>query len=149
MTSKYIPEGYHSITPSICVNGAQNVIDFLKEVFGAKERMRMEGPGGKIMHAEFDIGDSAIMVADTMPGCPARTNSLYVYVENVDAAYKRALQTGASSDREPQDMFYGDRSAAVTDPFGNFWGIATHIEDVSPEELKKRAEAFQKQFAAS
>jgi PhnB protein len=149
MTTKHIPEGYHSITPSLSVNGAQKLIDFLKNVFGAKERMRMEGPGGKIMHAEFDIGDSAIMVGDTMPGCSARANSLYVYVEDVDAAYKRALQVGATSEREPQDMFYGDRTASVTDSFGNFWGIATHIEDVAPEELKKRAEAFQKQFAAS
>jgi PhnB protein len=149
MTTKYIPEGYHSITPSISVDGAQKLIGFLKEVFGAKERMLMPGPGGKIMHAEFEIGGSAIMVADTMPGCPARSNSLYVYVEDVDAAYKRAFQAGAKSEREPQDMFYGDRTAAVADPFGNFWGIATHIEDVSPKELKKRAEAFQKQFAAS
>ena len=149
MTTKYIPEGYHSITPSICVDGAQKLIDFLKNVFGAKERMRMEGPGRKIMHAEFNIGDSAIMVADAMPGCPARANSLYVYVEDVDAAYKRALQAGGTSDREPQNMFYGDRSAGVIDAFGNFWGIATHVEDVSPEELKKRAEAFQKEFAAS
>ncbi len=149
MTTKYIPEGYHSITPSICVDGAQKLIDFLKNVFGAKERMRMGGPGGKIMHAEFNIGDSAIMVADAMPGCPARSNSLYVYVEDVDAAYKRALQAGGTSDREPQNMFYGDRSAGVTDAFGNYWGIATHVEDVSPEELKKRAEAFQKEFAAS
>ena len=149
MPTKYIPEGYHSITPSISVDGAQKLINFLKDVFGTKERMRMEGPGGKIMHAELNIGDSVIMVADTMPGCPARSNSLYVYVEDVDAAYKRALQAGGTSDREPQDMFYGDRFGAVTDPFGNFWGIATHVEDVSPEELKKRAEAFQKEFAAS
>jgi PhnB protein len=149
MTTKYIPDGYHSITPSLCVDGAQKLIDFLTDVFGAKERMRMEGPGGKIMHAEFNIGDSAIMLADVMPEWPAKSNSLYVYVEDVDAAHKRAIQSGATSVREPQDMFYGDRSAAVTDPFGNFWAIATHIEDVSPAELKKRAEAFQKQFAAS
>src|SRR5438132_13701027 len=149
MTTKYIPEGYQSITPSISVDGAQKLIDFLKNVFGAKERMRMEGPGGKIMHAEFNIGDSAIMVADTMPECPARSNSLYVYVGDVDAAYQRALQAGATSDREPQNMFYGDRSAAATDAFGNFWVIATHIEDVSPVELNKRTEAFQKEFPAS
>jgi PhnB protein len=149
MSTKYIPEGYHSVTPSICVEGGQKLIDFLKEVFGAQERMRMGGPGEKIMHAEFNIGDSVIMVADTMPGCPTRLNSLYVYVKDVDAAYKRALQAGATSEREPQDMFYGDRSAAVIDAFGNFWGIATHVEDVSPGELKKRAEAFQKQSAAS
>jgi PhnB protein len=147
MSTKHIPEGYHSITPSFSVDGAQKLVAFIKDVFGARERMRMQGPGGKIMHAEFDIGDSAIMVADTMPEWPAKSNSLYVYVEDVDATYKRAIQVGATSVREPQNMFYGDRTAAVTDPFGNFWGIATHVEDVSPEELKTRAEAFQKQFA--
>ncbi|HET9373869.1 MAG TPA: VOC family protein [Chthoniobacterales bacterium] len=149
MSSKHIPDGYHSITPSFCVDGAHKLIAFIKDVFGAKERMRMQGPGGKIMHAEFDIGDSAIMLADTMPEWPAKSNSLYVYVEDVDATYKRAIQAGATSVREPQNMFYGDRTSAVTDPFGNFWGIATHVEDVSPEELKTRAEAFQKQFAQS
>jgi PhnB protein len=147
MSTKHIPDGYHSITPSFSVDGAQKLIAFIKDVFGAKERMRMPGPGGKIMHAEFNIGDSAIMLADTMPEWPAKSNSLYVYVEDVDATYKRAIQAGATSVREPQNMFYGDRTCAVTDPFGNFWGIATHVEDVSPEELKKRAEAFQKQFA--
>ena len=126
MTTKYIPDGYHSITPSLCVDGAHKLIEFLTDVFGAKERMRMERPGGKITHAEFNIGDSAIMVADAMPEWPAKSNALYVYVEDVDAAYKRAIQSGATSVREPQDMFYGDRSAAVTDPFGNFWA------DVSP-----------------
>ena len=149
MTTKYIPDGYHSITPSICIDGAQKFVAFLKEVFGAKERMRMHGPGGKIMHAEFAIGDSAIMLADTMPGWPAKSNSLYVYVEDVDAAYQRAIKAGAKSVQEPANQFWGDRSASVTDPFGNSWGIATHVEDVSPQELKKRAEAFQKQFAPS
>jgi PhnB protein len=147
MKTKYIPDGYHTITPSVCVDGAQKFIDFIKQVFNAKERMRMDGPGGKIMHAEFEIGDSAIMLADTMPQWGAKSNSLYVYVEDVDATYQRAIQAGATSVREPEDMFYGDRSAAVTDPFGNFWGIATHVEDVSPEEITKRAEAFKKQFA--
>jgi PhnB protein len=149
MTTKYIPDGYHSITPSVCVDGAQKFVGFLKQVFDAKERMRMDGPGGKIMHAEFEIGDSAIMVADTMPEWPAKSNSLYVYVKDVDATYQRAIQAGAKSVREPEDMFYGDRTSAVTDSFGNFWGIATHIEDVAPAELKKRAEAFQKQFATA
>jgi PhnB protein len=149
MTTKYIQDGYHTITPSVCVDGAQKFVDFLEQVFDAKERMRMDGPGGKIMHAEFQIGDSAIMVGDTMPEWPAKSNSLYVYVKDVDATYKRAIQAGATSVREPQDMFYGDRTAAVTDPFGNFWGIATHIEDVAPEEIKKRSEAFHKQFAAN
>jgi PhnB protein len=149
MATKHIPDGYHSITPSFSVDGAQKFVDFLNKVFDAKERMRMPGPGGKIMHAEFEIGDSIIMLADIMPQWPAKSNSLYLYVEDVDTTYKRALQAGATSVREPQDMFYGDRSAAVADPFGNFWGIATHVEDVPPAELKKRAEEFQKQFATA
>jgi uncharacterized glyoxalase superfamily protein PhnB len=149
MSTKYIPDGYHAITPSISVDGAQQFVDFLKQVFNAKERMRMDGPGGKIMHAEFEIGDSLIMLADTTPEWPAKSNSLYVYVEDVDATYKRAIQAGATSVREPQDMFYGDRTSGVADPFGNFWGIATHIEDVPPAELQKRAEAFQEQCSPS
>src|SRR5260370_24136646 len=128
------------MTPSRSVDGAQKLIDFRTDVFGAKERMRMEGPGGKIMHAEFSIGDSAIMLADTMPEWPAKSNSLYLYVEDVDAAYKRAIQAGATSVREPQDMFYGYRSAAGTDPFGNLWSISTPPEDVRPTRLTKRAE---------
>ena len=149
MATKHIPDGYHTITPSVCVDGAQKFLDFLKQVFDAKERFRMDGPGGKIMHAELAIGDSVIMVGDTTPEWTAKSNSLYVYVEDVDTTYKRAIQAGATSVREPANQFYGDRSAAVADPFHNFWGIATHIEDVAPDELKKRVEAFQKQCATS
>lgn len=149
MTTKHIPDGYQTITPTFSVDGAQKFVDFLKQVFDAKERFRMDGPGGKIMHAELTIGDSVIMLGEAMPQWPARSNSLYVYVDDVDAAYKRAIEAGATSTREPTNQFYGDRSAAVTDAFGNSWGIATHIEDVPPDELKKRAEAFQKQCASS
>ena len=149
MPTNHIPDGYHSINPVVCIDGAQKFMDFLKGVFNAKDRMRMDGPGGKIMHAELQIGDSVIMVADPMPNWPARTNALYVYIEDVDAAYQRALKSGATSVREPENHFYGDRSANVIDPFGNSWGIATHIEDVEPAELERRAEAFKKQFAAS
>jgi PhnB protein len=149
MPTKSIPEGYHAITPSFCVDGAQQFIDFLKQVFDAKDRFTMGGPGGKIMHAELNIGDSSVMVSDVMPQWPAKSNSLYVYVDDVDATYARALKAGATSIRAPENAFYGDRTSAVQDRFGNFWGIATHVEDVPPEELKKRAEAFQKQFAGA
>ena len=149
MRTKFIPEGYHSINPSVCVDGAQKFAAFLKDVFDAKERMRMDGPGGKIMHAEYEIGDSVIMVADAMPQWPAKSSSLYVYVKDVDAAFKRAIRAGATSLQEPANQFWGDRCSSVKDSFGNFWGIATHVEDVSPKELKKRSEEFQKQFATS
>ena len=109
----------------------------------------MDGPGGKIMHAELEIGDSVIMVGDAQPQWPAKSNSVYVYVEDVDAAYRRALKLGASSVREPENAFYGDRGSAVLDPFGNSWGIATHVEDVPPDELKRRAEEFQKKMAGA
>jgi PhnB protein len=147
MATKSIPEGYHSITPSFCVDGAQEFINFLKEVFAAQDRFKMDGPGGKVMHAELSIGDSAVMVSDVMPQWPAKSNSLYVYVDDVDATYQRALKAGATSVRAPENAFYGDRTSAVQDPFGNIWGIATHVEDVPPDEMQKRAEAFQKQFA--
>ena len=148
MATKSIPDGYHSITPSFIVDGAQKFIDFIKTVFDAKDRFTMGGPGGKIMHAELSIGDSSIMVADVQPQWPARSNSLYVYVDDVDAAYARALKAGATSVRAPENAFYGDRTSAVTDPFGNSWGIATHVEDIPHDELVKRAEAFHKECAA-
>ena len=147
MATKSIPEGYHSITPSFCVDGAQKFINFLKEVFAAQDRFKMDGPGGKVMHAELNIGDSAVMVSDVMPQWPAKSNSLYVYVDDVDATYQRALKAGATSVRAPENAFYGDRTSSVQDPFGNMWGIATHVEDVPPDEMERRAEAFQKQFA--
>jgi len=148
MATQSKPDGYHSITPSFCVDGAQQFIDFLKQVFDAQDRFTMGGPGGKILHAELNIGDSAIMVGDVMPQWSAKTNSLYVYVDDVDEAYARALKAGATSIRAPENAFYGDRTSSVSDPFGNIWGIATHVEDVPPDELKKRAEAFQQQCAA-
>ena len=147
MATKSTPEGYHTITPSFSVDGAQKFIAFLKEVFNAQDRLKMEGPGGKIMHAELNIGDSTVMVGDVMPQWPAKSNSLYVYVDNVDATYERALKAGATSVRAPENAFYGDRTSAVQDAFGNFWGIATHVEDVPPDEMKKRAESFQNQCA--
>ena len=148
MATKPIPEGYHTATPYLVVDGAQKLIDFLKQAFDAKETFCMRGAGEKVMHAEVLIGDSVIMIADATPQWQARSSMIYLYVEDIDAVYKRAVQAGATSVKEPENQFYGDRSAGVTDPVGNYWGIATHVEDVSPEELAKRSEAFAKQCAA-
>ena len=143
---KPIPEGYPQVTPYLCVDGATDAIDFYTSVFGAKERMRMPAPEGKIGHAELSIGDSVIMLSDEMPdfgnhspktvgGTPV---TIAVYVEDVDDVFKRAVNAGAKSLREPEDQFYGDRSGQFEDPFGHRWNVATHVEDVSPEEMEKR-----------
>jgi PhnB protein len=149
MTTKPIPDGYHTATPYLTVDGAQKLIDFLKQAFNAKETFCMGGEGEKIMHAEVVIGDSIIMISDANPQWKARSSMTYLYVEDADAVYKRAVQAGATSVKEPENQFYGDRSAGVTDPVGNHWWIATHVEDVSPEELTKRSAAFAKQCAGS
>ena len=146
MAVKPIPDGYHSVTPYLVVEGANALIDFAKQAFDAVETYRMPGPGGAVMHAEIRIGDSMVMLADAQgadnPPMPA---VIYLYVPDADDYYKRALAAGASSLREPADQFYGDRSAGVVDAFGNKWWLATHIEDVSPEELAKRAQAMAQQ----
>ncbi len=144
MAVKPIPEGYHSVTPYLISQGAAKVLDFVKETFDAQEVMRMPGPNGTIGHAEFRIGDSNLMISDGGEMYPPMPCSLYVYVNDVDATYKRALKAGAVSVKEPADQFYGDRSASVKDFAGNIWGIGTHIEDVSPEELERRAKAMGK-----
>ena len=143
MTVKPIPEGYHTVTPSLVVKGAAKLIDFLKAGFGAEEIMRMPMPNGDIMHAEIKIGDSVIMMNDAMNQAPT-TSSLMLYVTDVDASYKRAVKAGAVSVSEPADMFWGDRFAVVKDNFGNQWSIATHTEDVPPQEMQKRAAAAMK-----
>ncbi len=132
------PQGYHSVSPVLIVDGASKLIDFVKQTFNALENARMEGPGGRISHAEMKIGDSIIMLSDSTPEYKAMQSMLYVYVEDVDAVYKRALQAGATSVSEPKNQFYGDRGASVRDPLGNHWGIATHVEEVSPEEMQRR-----------
>jgi PhnB protein len=137
--AKPIPDGYHSITPYLVVNGATQVIDFTKQAFGAQEIMRMPGPNGTVAHAELKIGDSIIMIADAGGPYPARPANLLVYVPNVDEVYGRALKSGGTSEREPADQFYGDRTAGVIDAAWNHWWIATHIEDVPPQELERRA----------
>ena len=142
---KAIPEGYHTITPYLVVENPGRLIDFLTRAFGARETERIAQPDGSIMHAEVRIGDSAVMMGGAGSQHPAKLAGLYLYVEDVDAAYAKALQAGATSITAPADQFYGDRSAGVTDPAGNTWWIATHIEDVPREQLASRAEAAMKQ----
>lgn len=137
------PKGYHSITPYVAVNSASNAIEFYKQALDAKEIMRFEGDDGKIGHAELLIGDSKLMIGDN----PAENNhvnhdaavSIHLYVENVDAVVQKALGLGAQLLRAIEDKFYGDRSGLIQDPFGITWNIATHIEDLTPDEIQKRA----------
>ena len=137
---KPVPQGFHAVTPALTQANAAQTIDFCKKAFGAKERMRMAGPGGKIMHAEILIGDSIIMLNDEMQE-PAQPASLFLYVPDVDKTVAKAVKAGATVLMPPQDMFWGDRFGRIADPAGNKWGIATHREDVPPREMKKRAAA--------
>jgi len=142
-----IPEGYHSISPSLTCKDAARAIDYYKHVFGAEEKVRMPSPDGKISHAELTIGDSIIFLNDPMgpgaadtPGAPQIY--LFLYVENADKVFTRAVAAGAKIDMALEDQFWGDRFGRITDPFGHQWGIATHVEDVAPEDIGKRAAAF-------
>ena len=148
---KPIPEGHHAVTPYLMVAGADQAIAFYKKAFGAEEVCRMSGPGGHgIMHAELKIGDSFIFLADVFPGMglsePKALGgspvSIHLYVENTDAVFDRAVAAGATAKVLPVDMFWGDRFAKLTDPFGHDWSLATHIEDVTHEEMKRRSEAM-------
>jgi uncharacterized glyoxalase superfamily protein PhnB len=146
MTAKSIPDGYHTVTPYLTVRGAGKVIEFLKQAFGAQiSHEPLKRPDGSILHAQILIGDSRIMIAEESEMAKATSSTLYLYVPNVDAVYQRAVQVGGAKVMEPTDMFYGDRNGGVKDPSGNTWFIATHKEDVAPQELTKRAEAFYKQ----
>ena len=148
--AKAIPEGHHSISPYLICRGADRAIEFYKKAFGAKEISRMPGPEGKIMHAEILIGDSVVMISDELPIMKVHFSptgesapiSLMLYVEDVDAVFKQAVGAGARTEMPPQDMFWGDRYGKVVDPFGHRWGMATHKEDLSPEEIQKRQEEF-------
>jgi PhnB protein len=142
-----IPEGYHTVTPYLVVQGVPTLIDFLKQAFDAQEIMRIPRPDGAIMHAEVRIGDSVVMLSDAMGEWKPMPTSIYLYVNDADATYQRALQAGGTSVMEPANLFYGDRHGSVKDPAGNYWSVATHIEDVPREELAKRAEDFMKQQA--
>lgn len=135
---KPIPEGYHSVTPYMMVEGAAKLIGFAKRTFNAEQTVLMNRPDGSVAHAELKIGDSVVMTADATNEFPAMPTQLYVYVDNVDATFKRALEAGATVVQEPKTQFYGDRNASVRDPMGNIWGIATHVEEVSPEEMQIR-----------
>ncbi|MEW6583171.1 MAG: VOC family protein [Actinomycetota bacterium] len=146
-----IPDGYPRVTAYLCVDGAAEAIAFYGTVFGATERMRMASPDGKVGHAELVLGDSLIMLSDPFPemgvAAPARSGdtasiTLNVYVEDVDAAYERALQAGATAVRPVENQFYGDRSGQFDDPFGHRWNVASHVEDVSPDEIARRAAAM-------
>jgi PhnB protein len=145
-----IPAGYHSVTPYLVIAGAAKAIDFYKRAFGAVEVMRMEDPRGTVGHAEIKIGDSHVMLADEHPemGYLAPTSlggaavSLMVYVERVDDVFKQALKSGAQEMQPLKDQFYGDRTGTLKDPFGHVWTIATHVEDIAPEEMERRATQF-------
>ena len=142
MAVKPVPDGFHTVTPHLTLHGASRALDFMKRAFDAKELHRLAHPDGTLMHAEVKIGNSIVMVGEARDGCQPMPSTLYLYVPDADAVYKRALQAGATSTMEPANQFWGDRMAAVKDPTGNQWMIGTHKEDVSPEELRKRAEAF-------
>jgi PhnB protein len=147
MATKPIPEGYQTITPYLAVHDAAEAIEYYKKAFDAKERVRMDAPGGKIGHAELEIGDSLVMLSDPFPQASTRTPSelggtsasIFMYVEDVDAVVKKAVDEGATITMEVSDQFWGDRFGSVKDPFGHMWSIATHVEDVSPEEMAERA----------
>ena len=156
--AKAIPDGYHTVTPYLMVRGADRAIEFYKRAFGAEELMRMSGPDGKsIMHAEIKIGDSRIFLSEEFPDMGCRSleslggiaSSLHLYVEDVDAAFKRAVAAGAQVKMPVADMFWGDRFGKLIDPFGHEWAMATHKEDLTPTEICKRAEAFFAQMARS
>jgi PhnB protein len=145
---KPIPDAYRRVTPCLVVQGGVKALEFYAEVFGATERMRFPGPGGTVAHAEIQIGDSVVIVEDEVPeqgskapppgGVAGSPFSLFIYVEDVDAVIARAVELGATLQRPPQDQFYGDRDGYVIDPFGHGWTIATHVEDVAPEEMARR-----------
>lgn len=140
-----IPSGYHTVTPYMRVTGAAEFIEFLQRAFGAQENHRSLSPDGSIMHADITIGDSHVMLTEGMENFPPLPGSNFLYVADVDATYRSALDAGATSMMEPSDQFYGDRTAGVRDPFGNEWWIGTHIEDLSAEELHRRHQQAMKE----
>jgi PhnB protein len=147
MSVKPIPDGYHSVQPYLAVDDAAKAIDWYKQALGATELFRMDGPGGTIGHAELKIGDSVVLLADPFPQASTKppkelggtTASLMLYVEDVDAIVNRAADAGATVTMEVADQFWGDRFGSFTDPFGHSWSIATHVEDVPPDEMERRA----------
>ena len=147
---KPIPDGYQSVSPYLMVRGAAKAIDFYKKALGATERFRFAAPDGSVMHAELQVGDSVVMLADDNPQATAKSPAslggtsvnIFLYVEDVDSFFQQAVGAGAEALMPPENMFWGDRFSKVSDPFGHEWSLATHVEDVSPEEMGKRAEAM-------
>jgi PhnB protein len=156
---KPIPDAYRRVTPCLVVQGADKALEFYAEAFGATERMRFPNPDGTIAHSEIQIGDSVVIVDDESlergtkapppDGLPGSPCTLFIYVEDVDAVVERALELGATLQRPPQDQFYGDRDGHIVDPFGHGWTIATHVEDVAPEEMMRRMTELQSQAQAA
>lgn len=152
MSAKPIPEGYRSVTAYLSIKGATEAIEFYKKAFDAVELFRLPAPGGEIGHAEILVGDSRIMMSDSCAESPipspyelgGSSVGLYLYVEDVDAVFSRAINAGASVVKAVEDQFYGDRMGTLKDPFGHIWFLSTHLEDVDPEEIEKRAEALYK-----
>jgi len=148
--AKPIPEGYHTITPYLLLSDASKAIDWYTKAFGAKEFVRMDGPDGKVGHAELRIGDSVVMLADAADRSPSArggtTVSFVLYVDDVDSAFKKALDLGGKQVQPVEDKFYGDRMGTLSDPFGHEWSVATHKEDLSPAEMAKRGAAAMAQF---
>lgn len=152
-----IPAGYHTVTPYLTVNDGARALDFYTRAFGARETQRMAGPGGRVMHAELRIGDSIVMLSDELPGATTKapttlggtTGSLFLYVKDVDAAFKRAVDAGCTALMPPADMFWGDRFGKLRDPFGNEWSMATHVEDVPPKQMAERARAAMAQMGGA
>ncbi len=148
-----IPDRYRRVTPALVVNGGVQALEFYAEVFGATERMRYPGPDGTVAHAEIEIGDSIVIVEDASPymgtkappaaGLDGSPTFLYIYVENVDEVIERAVKLGATLKRPPQDQFYGDRDGSIIDPFGHGWTVASHVEDVAPDEMMRRMNELQ------
>lgn len=155
--TSYIPTGYHTVTPYITVNDAAEAIEFYKRAFGAEERFRMPGPGGKIMHSEIQIGDSMVMLSDEFPGFGMKspvnagcsTASIMIYIPDVDASFDRAVKAGAKTLKAVENTFWGDRYGHLIDPFGHHWSLATHIEDVSMDEMERRSKEFMAQMQAA
>jgi PhnB protein len=156
-STKPIPDGYHTITPNVIVDDGASAMEFYKRAFGAQELMRMPGPDGRIMHAELQIGDSRFMLCDEMPDMDVRSPKFYngspvgfyLYFEDVDKAWQRALDAGAKQVSPLEDMFWGDRTGRLQDPFGHKWTLAQHVQDLTPEEIEKGQEAFFAQLHAT
>ena len=156
MSVKAIPEGFHTVTPSLACKNAAAAIEVYKKAFGAVERMRMPSPDGRIMHAEIQIGDSILFLGDEFPGRTAaprpgalQSQQIYLYIDNVDATYKNAVAAGCKEGMPPTDMFWGDRMANVIDPEGHNWNLATHPEDGAPAEMARRGKEWMAQMAAA